>query len=254
MNDFMKKWLPWLPTAIPGVLGLGFLLLTRLPFLAFMFLGIALVCLSFRFLVLFSKEFPSAAAIPQQLLTALITLGILTAAIPGCFVLSAAEGKETSGSPYVLVLGCQVRGNAPSPTLQSRLDAAFAYLQANPETICIVTGGKGTDETMSEAACMAQTLVSMGIDESRIWLEDKATSTKENLLLSMALIEEKTGVLPGAVTIISSETHLCRAEMMAKDLGLYVSTVPAVTNPWLLRVNNGLREIAAIWKYMLTGG
>ena len=82
---------------------------------------------------------------------------------------------------YLIVLGAQVYKNGPSPVLKFRLDKAYEYLSANPETRCIVTGGQGSNEPFTEASCMADYLVKRGIDSGRIILEDKSTTTAQNL-------------------------------------------------------------------------
>lgn len=254
MNKQIKTLLPWLAPVIPGLLGLVFLLFTRLTFLALFLLATAGFLLCDRLLPLLERKHAFAASNLRKVLTALVTFTILVVSITGIFVAVNPGGAENTDNTYVLLLGCQVRETGPSPTLQERIHRAYTYLQEHPDTICIVTGGKGSDEIMSEAQCMKSELTAMGIDESRIWLEDQATSTQENLQYSMALIQEKTGTTPNAITIISSETHLFRAALMAKNLGLTATSIPAVTKPFLLRINNGLREIAAIWIYLITGG
>ena len=70
---------------------------------------------------------------------------------------------------YLIVLGAQVYKNGPSPVLKFRLDKAYEYLSANPETRCIVTGGQGSNEPFTEASCMADYLVKRGIDSGRIF-------------------------------------------------------------------------------------
>ena len=68
--------------------------------------------------------------------------------------------KENQNLDYLIVLGAQVRENGPSTILRYRLDAAISYLQENPETICIVSGGQGVNEPFSEAEGMLNYLVS----------------------------------------------------------------------------------------------
>ena len=94
----------------------------------------------------------------------------------------------------------------------------------------------------------------MGIDGSRIWMEDQATSTIENFRYSVALIEEKTGAIPETVTVLSNEFHLFRAGMMAEDCGLEADFIAAPTSKPLIRISYTIREIFALWKYLLVGG
>ena len=244
----MKKHLPWLATGLPGFAGLFFLLLTNLSFLGLALLGIAGV-MGCDFLLRKRKLLRLRRAFAL-----LLAVAFLLILIPGIGVLNSAGGRNDMENEYVLVLGCAVWKNGPSPTLRSRINTACTYLQEHPDAICIVSGGKGHDEIMSEAACMAKELISLGIPEDCIWLEDRATSTVENLKFSMDLIAEKTGIRPQNITIISSETHLYRASLMAKDLELNAITIPASTHPFLLKLNNSLREILAVWKYLIMGG
>jgi len=140
---------------------------------------------------------------------------------------------NTSDSPATLVvLGCKVNGERPSRMLGERLEAAYEYLNAHPDALCVVSGGKGEDEGISEAECMSRYLVEKGIDESRIYKEDKSTSTRENLQFSYQIIKDN-GLNP-AVAIVTNEFHEYRAGEIAKKLGIDFSAVSANTNLWLL--------------------
>ena len=69
--------------------------------------------------------------------------------------------------------------------LRERLIAAQDYLDENPEAVCVVSGGQGADESMSEAQCMrTKTSTEHGIAPERIYMEDKSTSTRENIKFS----------------------------------------------------------------------
>ena len=82
---------------------------------------------------------------------------------------------------YVVVLGCGVFPDGRlTLSLMKRLNSAYDYLIAHPDTICIVSGGQGPNEPTTEAYSMAQYLLEKGIPEERIIQEDKSTSTNEN--------------------------------------------------------------------------
>ena len=101
---------------------------------------------------------------------------------------------------------------------------------------------------------MSQYLIEKGIEADRILLEDKATSTKENIRFSLDLIEDLTGVRPQKAGIVSSEYHLYRAGQIAKDLNLESVGIPATTRIISLRINYFLREIAGVWYNIIFGG
>lgn len=203
---------------------------------------------------LLSLKNEKTAKLLRRLLTVCVCIGFLIAAVTGCFIIHAAFGDVKTDCDYIVVLGAGVNGTVPSLSLQERINAAYDYLTAHPEAIAVVSGGQGNGEDITEALCMYRELTEMGIDGSRVWMEDQATSTFENLKFSMALIEEKTGVRPDSIGIVSSEYHLFRAGLFADAQNVDSVGIPATTT-WLhLRVNYFIREIIAVWHYIVFGG
>ena len=79
----------------------------------------------------------------RKILIVLIILGIaLFLIVEGC-VVSGFSKKGREQLDYVIVLGAQIYEYGPSVVLRYRLDKTIEYLQENPETICIVSGGQG---------------------------------------------------------------------------------------------------------------
>lgn len=242
---------------IPLFLLLGLILYFGVPgygFSGLVAFGIAALILCYRLLGAFAKRHPKPAKVLRMIMTVCLCLGLIAAAITGIFIARAGFGSADTPCQYVIVLGAGVNGTVPSLSLRYRLDAAYDYLTANPDAICIVSGGQGPGEDITEAACMYADLTAHGIAPERIWLEDAATNTRENIANSLSLIEEKTGVRPESAGIISSEYHLYRAGMFASEQGLEMVGIPAKTRWVSLRINYFLREIVAVWYYTLLGG
>lgn len=216
--------------------------------------GVAGLIGCYRIFKVLSKRYPKTANGLRIVLTLCLSLGLTAALITGVFIVRAGLGSADTPCQYVILLGAGVDGTRPSLSLRYRLDAAYDYLTANPDAICIVSGGQGPGEDITEAACMYADLTSKGIAPERIWQEAVATNTRENIAYSLALIEEKTGVRPERAGIISSEFHLYRAGMFAARQGLTMVGIPAKTQWVSLRINYTLREIVAVWYYMLFGG
>ena len=247
--------IPWL---------LALLLVLAAGFFKFCMVGYsfsALVCLCLAGVVLFytvipyvQKKFPVFGKVATYIFTVILCVGLLAAAVTEAVIVRASFGSAGENVSYLVVLGAKVRSDGPSLSLQNRIDAAYAYLAAHPDTVAVVTGGRGEDEPMTEAKCMYDRLTAMGIDGSRIWMEDKATSTWENLRFSLDLIEEKTGSRPAKIGVLSSEYHLYRAGLFAKACGVEFIGVPARTTNPVLMVNHFLREVAGVWHFMLLGG
>ena len=205
-------------------------------------------------LMYYLKKFPTPFSTGlYRAICILLILGFLAAAVTAVFILRAAHPKAVSGCDYMVVLGAGVNGSIPSLTLSDRIHAAYNYLSDHPQTIAVLSGGQGPGEEITEAACMYRELVQMGIDARRLILEENATSTMENLQFSVDLLESLTGSRPTQIAIVSSEYHLFRAGLFAKELGLEAVGVPAKTAWFSLQLNYYAREIVAVWKYLILG-
>ena len=222
----------------------------------------ALVCLCLIAIILFytlmpilGLKFPAFARITTRIVSVILALGLLVAGITEAMILKASFGDPKAQVDYIVVLGAKVNADGPSVSLWDRINAAADYLDQHPDVIAIVSGGQGTDEPITEAECMFRELVELGIDPKRIWVEDEATSTWENIHFSLDIIEEKTGSRPTKLGVLSSEYHLFRASLFVKASGVeeFVG-IPAPTGRFSQKVNHFMREIAGVWKYLILGG
>ena len=128
------------------------------------------------------------------------------------FVLRGFGSRAPEGLDYLIVLGAQVREDGPSAVLKYRLDAAVDYLKENESTLCIVTGGKGESEPLTEGEGMKQYLTAQGIDPARILVEDQARNTVQNIQFSKQLMTS-----PGASTaLVTNNFHVTRATALAR--------------------------------------
>lgn len=241
----------WLIFAGLCLLGGIIMLFPGYRFSAWVTFGIAAVVLCYQLLKLLGRRYPKFSGFLRRTLTIGICLIVVAAVITGGLIVNAGMGSKEEPCDYLIVLGAGVNGTAPSLTLRERLDAALNYMQTHENAVCIVSGGQGSGEDITEAACMADWLIKKGIDPSRVWLEDKATSTQENLRYSLALIEDRTGNRPETVGIVSSEYHLYRAGLMAQAQKVRPILIPAKTTWLSLRINYYMREIAGVWYYWI---
>ena len=181
-----------------------------------------------------------------QITVTVLLIALLSALITGGLILFNGLGEKGNFS-YLVVLGTTVEGTEPSPMLQDRIQSAAKYLDANPNIICIVTGGKADDQNISEAQCMYNGLTELGIHPDRIRIEDQATTTLENFRYSLDLLEQELGYRPHNIGVLSSEFHLLRARMIAKDYGIQAYTIPANTSDTEAFFKYFLREILMVW-------
>lgn len=164
-------------------------------------------------------------------------------------VATAAVMVPPPGLDCLVVLGAGLRPDgAPSEALAYRLDAALEYLEDNPQTRCVVSGGQGSGEVRAEADAMADYLTGRGLDGGRLTLEDRSEDTAENVRNSVVLLA------PGeTVGIVTNDFHLYRALRIAARNGLPdAAGLAAPSNPLYLP-QSVLRECAAIVKDVLAG-
>lgn len=172
----------------------------------------------------------------------LLTVGIIFTGFATFNMIGATyntPGKETT----VIVLGCKVNPNGPSLSLLKRLEAACDYLSENTDAPCILSGGQGADEHISEAQAMYDWLTEKGIEKERLYIEDKSTSTEENLSFSKEIIEKQN--LPSAITLITNNFHQYRAQKIAERFYSEVYGVSGDTPLYLLPMYY-LRELGGI--------
>lgn len=184
----------------------------------------------------------------RSFLTAVCLLGTLFVIVEGCIISGFSE-KGPEGLDYLVVLGAQMKASGPSKALQYRLDEAIRYLEENPDTQVIVSGGQGADEHISEAQGMYDYLVEKGIDPSRIIREDQSKNTFQNLTFSAEYLDKEKD----SVGVVSNNFHVFRAVKIAKKAGYQnVYGIAAKGEPFL-QYNNMMREFFGVMKDFLFG-
>ena len=235
-----------LPLLISGIFNTGVIAMCLAGLLI---LACCLFYTAFRRLLSFMwarKPLRVISMIVLCLIGALLLLFIVVS----CFMLHAAA-KEPPKNATVIVLGAALRDDRPSIMLADRLDAAEKYLRANPESVCIVSGGQGDDELYPEALVMKNYLVKRGIEESRIYMEDASSSTAENIRYSKQIIEEHN--LNRSIVIATQEFHQLRAQSFAKKGGLTDVGPCTCRSPWYLLGCYWVRDFAGLCHMALLG-
>ena len=188
-----------------------------------------------------------------KLAVALTCVGLLYFCIVEVPIIKNARTDKDPERPYLIVLGAAVYGDRPSLTLVRRLEGALDYLNRYPESVAIVSGGMGKGETVTEGQAMYDWLVAHGVDPARVLIEDKATSTMENLKYSFEIIRERGEEPAGNIAIVSSAYHLYRAKCMAAKLG--APDAAGVAAPWgyfFVMLNYFIREafgVTHLWVF-----
>lgn len=158
-----------------------------------------------------------------------------------------AEGEK--GLDYIIVLGAKVNKNqVPSKPLYWRIDAAEKYLNNNPDTIAILSGGKGSDEPISEAQCMFNELTKRGISPDRLIMEEESKDTNENIRNSLKLMPDKA-----TFGVLSNNFHVYRAVRISEKIsGKNVSGIASDYKDALL-IHYMAREAVGIFFDVIDG-
>lgn len=150
---------------------------------------------------------------------------------------------------FVVVLGSGlIDGGRVPPLLASRLDRGrevFASLVSRQRLpVLIVSGGKGSDERVSEAEAMADYLIERGFPADRLVREDRSRSTEENMVFSKAIMER---TMPDyRCIIVTSNFHVFRAAIIARRTGVNGQVTGARTAGYYLP-SAMIREFAAVF-------
>lgn len=139
-----------------------------------------------------------------------------------------AYGEKVENPDYLMILGCTVDGDEPCEMLKLRINAAIDFLKANPNTIAVPCGGIVHDgQTVSEADTIAKYLISAGIDESRIIVENQSQTTYENFINAKKIISERCDIDSADIAFLSSNFHILRSSYIAKQTNIKAKGVPA---------------------------
>jgi uncharacterized SAM-binding protein YcdF (DUF218 family) len=213
-------------------------------FWLFAFLTGTLLCILLKYFLMHGVKLPPSWSMLSGIL---IGIGIIIFICIEGAIVSRSKQYANAGMNYIIVLGAQVRGTEITKNLIKRLNTAITYLRDNPETIVIVSGGKGESEALTEAEAMKQYLLRHYIRENRIIKEDRSRNTFENILYSKSLI--KSGK---TVAIVTNGFHIFRSMRIAGKQGLTVQGLAAPTDA-LLAVNYYVREVVGVLKDKLVG-
>ena len=195
---------------------------------------------------------------------------------------------------YIIIHGAGLDGPRPTPLLAGRIDKALElWKKQHQHGKFVVSGGQGADEVVSEAQAMRDYLLEKGVPGDAILMEDKSTTTWENLRYSLAIInaDRATGVdatssaavaSSGDVTttasdastsdasgtvasssdfttaVVTSDFHVFRCAEYAHNLGIKADGIGSHTKGWYWPTAF-IREFIAItkahlWPYLVIGG
>ncbi|MDO4617359.1 MAG: YdcF family protein [Lachnospiraceae bacterium] len=128
---------------------------------------------------------------------------------------------------YVIIHGSGlIGGDKISKLLSDRLDKAIEVYHKDPTPpILIPSGGKGSDEAISEGEAMAEYLIEHGIPEDHVIAECTSKTTRENLINSKKIIDERPG--EHYTALVTSNYHVFRALRYCRSIGFTCTGIGA---------------------------
>lgn len=173
------------------------------------------------------------------------------------FILTPEIVSVEEPADHVILLGGGISKDGVLPkSVINRVEKAAEYLNKNPDSLCVVTGGTLDWLPCPEAPELKRQLVARGVEPDRILVEDQAKDTIQNFQLSCKMLAEHNGttlseVLNTPTAVVTSRFHLRRSERLAKRMGFTnIKGIPA-TCPPVYVLHNYVREICAYVKLNL---
>ena len=160
----------------------------------------------------------------------------------------AAKHVPRFDQDFIIILGSKIKKDGTlTPLLQARVDKAIEFgvkqfKEKRKKIIYIPSGGQGSDETMAEAIAIKNYLISKGVKENQIIVEDKSTSTIENMRFSKNIIEEINK--DAKVSFATTNYHVFRSGVIANEQGLECEGIGSKTK-WYFYTNALIREFIA---------
>lgn len=187
----------------------------------------------------------------------LTTIAAVISIINLSLILTPAVVGIDEKADHVILLGGGISKDGVLPkSVMSRVEKAAEYLNKNPQSICVVSGGTLDWLPCPEAPELKRQLVARGVEPERILVEDQAKDTIQNFQLSCKILAEYNGttlseVLTTPTAVVTSRFHLRRSERLARRMGFTnIKGIPA-TCPPVYVLHNYVREICAYVKLNL---
>jgi uncharacterized SAM-binding protein YcdF (DUF218 family) len=143
-------------------------------------------------------------------------------------VLTWERRDQTRPVGAIVVLGAAQYVGRPSPVLRARLDHAITLWRQQMAPILIVTGGRGTGDTTTEAAVSRRYVIQRGVPASAILLETEGRTTSQSMAGIAALMGSQTRK---DVLLVSDPFHMLRLVILARRHGLVPFASPTPTSP-----------------------
>ncbi len=164
-----------------------------------------------------------------------------------CNTMAAIHNPEYN-KDFIIILGSRVNNDGTlTPLLKARVNRAIDFAKSqkketNKDIIYVPSGGKGSDETISESETIKNYLIEKGISSENIIIENKSTNTYENMKFSKEKIDEINKY--GKIAFSTTNYHVFRSGVIANNEGIDCEGMGSKTK-WYFYSNALVREFVA---------
>ena len=109
---------------------------------------------------------------------------------------------------YLIIYGCHIKN-----MLDERLKHALNIIHNKKVGKIVLTGGIWLNGNFNESEYMLNYLVSNGVDKTKIIVENKSTTTEENNINVMNMLNLKKITEPVNIVLVTQQLHLLRIIM-----------------------------------------
>ena len=167
------------------------------------------------------------------------------------FLFIAIYGLTASSSKadVAIVLGTKVDTTGqPSQRLQERLKVGFNLYQSGKTTHFIVSGGIGK-EGFDESRVMADYLINLGVDSTRIIRDSLGITTYASAVNGKVIMKQRQW---NSVIIVSQYFHLLRSKIAFQKMGITDVSVEGTKTYFEWRDFYSIfREIIGVYYYLV---
>lgn len=174
----------------------------------------------------------------------LLSLGLMNNHVIGSagssvYSLEAFESSDVGHYDVVIVLGCAVWSNGPSPMLADRLRTAAAVYKTGCADYILVSGDSEHPEKYDETGAMKAFLIDEGIPESSIVCDPLGLSTYETMLRA----DKEFGIK--SAVVVTTDFHVARSVYDSRAFGIESIGVEAINSGYVIKQYNYYREFIA---------
>lgn len=153
-------------------------------------------------------------------------------------MLSPEEAANQGNIDCIIVLGCRVNGDTPSPMLSDRLLRGIELYDMDAAPKLLMSGDHGRTN-YDEVNAMKQFAIDRGVPSEDVFMDHAGFSTYETMYRAKEVFAAKR------VLIVTQSYHLYRAVYIAEKLGLEAYGVSSDLQSYVRQDYYDFREILA---------